>query len=146
MVANAWMLWHDTAMVEITYCHPINRTSDRRKVNKKLGRPSKLLLNGWSCDVCPKRIKCKELCPPMEWVVQQTEIEPGAEQPANNPDYERTSIKWPSPPTTSEIIFTMFFFDQLTQQEIARKLYISQQYVSKAINKQKQILIENLRK
>jgi DNA-directed RNA polymerase specialized sigma subunit len=40
----------------------------------------------------------------------------------------------------------MFFFDHLTQQDIAKKLYISQQYVSKAINKQKQILIKNLRK
>lgn len=83
----------------------------------------------------------------MDWVVQQIEIDPGAEQTVKNPDYERNNqIQWPSPPTTTEIIFTMFFFDHLTQQDIAKKLYISQQYVSKAINQQKQILIKNLRK
>ena len=132
---------------EITYCPTINKTSDRRKINHKLGRTgTKILLDQWSCDICPKRVKCHELCPPMEWVVQQIEIEPGQEQPANNPDYERNAIQWPSPPTTTEIIFTMFFFDHLTQQDIAKKLYISQQYVSKAINQQKQILIKNLRK
>ena len=133
---------------EITYCPTINKTSDRRKINHKLGRTgTKILLDQWSCDICPQRLKCNKLCPPMEWVVRQIEIEPGAEQPVNNPDYERNNnVQWPSPPTTSEIIFTMFFFDHLKQQDIAKKLYISQQYVSKTINQQKQILIKNLRK
>ena len=135
-------------MDKITHCPTINKTADRRKINQKLGRAgTKLLLDQWSCDICPQRAKCSKLCPPMQWVVGQIENDPGAEQLVNNPDYERNNnVQWPSPPTTSEIIFTMFFFDHLKQQDIAKKLYISQQYVSKTINQQKQILIKNLRK
>ena len=135
-------------MEEITHCPTINKTSDRRRINKKRGRTSKkTLLDHWSCDICPQRGNCRELCPPMDWLLKQLEVEPGAEQPVNSPDHEHTNnIQWPQPPTTTEIIFTMFFFDRLPQQEIAKKLYISQQYVSKAIKYQKQILLNNLQK
>ena len=81
----------------------------------------------------------------MEYILQQVEIEPPKELPA---DY-LTDIQpgdWPESPTTSENIFSMFFFDQLSQAEIAKRLYISQQYVSKTIIKYKKILVQNLRK
>lgn len=82
----------------------------------------------------------------MEYIVHQVEIEPPKELPEDNIRYDRKPSKWPESPTTSEIIFTMFFFDHKTQQEIANKLYITQQYVSKVVKKYKKILIENLRK
>ena len=138
-------------MDKITHCPTINKPSDRIKINKHKGKrkpavPDDLLLTKWNCDKCYRKGKCNELCPPMEWITQQVEIEPPKEYPPSNPDYERNPNDWPESPTTSEIIFTMFFFDQQTQTQIANKLYITQQYVSKVINNQKQILIENLRK
>lgn len=136
-------------MQKITHCPTINKTKDRSKINKRrhwsCSKPINKL-QGWSCDVCSSQANCKVLCPPMEWIAQQVEVDPGREWIPENPDYERESNKWPESLTTSEIIFTMFFFDQLTQVQIADKLYITQQYVSKVINNQKQILIKNLRK
>lgn len=80
----------------------------------------------------------------MEWLIQQVEVEPAKELPLDN--VERQPDKWPESPTTSEIIFSMFFFDHKNQSEIANTLYITQQYVSKVVNKYKKILIQNLRK
>lgn len=133
--------------MKITICPTINKTNDRARVNKERGvKPVTIYKGEWSCDLCRLRPKCKEICPPMEYIVAKVEVEPPKEQPADNPQYERKSAKWPESPTTSENIFCMFFFDQLSQVEIANKLYISQQYVSKVIKKYKNILIKNLRK
>lgn len=133
--------------MEIIICPTINKTKDRAKINKERGITSAKIYKGeWSCDLCRLKPKCKEICPPMEYIVAQVEVEPPKEQPIENPQYERKSTKWPESPTTSENIFCMFFFDQLSQVEIANKLYISQQYVSKVIRKYKEILIKNLRK
>jgi hypothetical protein len=134
-------------MNEITICPAINKTEDRAKVNKKRKKkPTKrnVLSNEWSCDLCRLKATCKALCPPMEWLIQQVEVEPAKELPLDN--VERQPDKWPESPTTSENIFCMFFFDQKKQTEIANTLYITQQYVSKVVNKYKRILLKNLRK
>jgi len=135
-------------MQSITVCPSINKTTDRSRVNKQLGRKAKkkLLDTQWSCDLCRLKATCKEICPPMEYIIHQVEVEPAKELPQDNIDYERKPNKWPESPTTSENIFTMFFFDHERQIDIANKLFITQQYVSKVINKYKKILIKNLRK
>jgi len=133
-------------MENVTICPAINKTEDRHKVNRKLGRKAKAKVSSdvWSCELCRKKPMCRELCPPMEWIISQVEVEPAKELPQDNIDYEREAGKWPETPTTSEIIFSMFFFDHISQTEIANKLYITQQYVSKVVNKYKKILIQNL--
>lgn len=134
-------------MDNIIQCPTINKPSDRYKVNKKRGRKKKVFrFDDWSCDLCHLKPTCKKLCPPMQWLAEQVEVEPAKEQPINNPDFEHISKKWPETNTTSENIFCMFFFDRLTQEQIANKLYITQQYVSKVVLKYKNILIRNLRK
>ena len=133
-------------MNKVTLCPPVHKPADRQKINKKRElRKMKRVYLSWDCDKCRLKPKCKEICPPMEYILQQVEIEPPKELPA---DY-LTDIQpgdWPESPTTSENIFSMFFFDQLSQAEIAKRLYISQQYVSKTIIKYKKILVQNLRK
>lgn len=82
----------------------------------------------------------------MQWLASQVEVEPPKEHTVNNPDYEREPDKWPESLTTTENIFIMYFFDRLSQQEIAEKLFITQQYISKVVKKHKELLIKNLRK
>ena len=132
--------------MEITHCPTINKPSDRSKINKHRRKKSRSKLYGWSCDVCQRKATCKELCPPMEWIVQQVEINPGREWIPDNPDYELESIKWPEGLSTSETIFSLFFFDHRTPQEISNQLSISTSYIYRAINQSKQIIMQNLRK
>jgi DNA-directed RNA polymerase specialized sigma subunit len=47
---------------------------------------------------------------------------------------------------TSEIIFSMYFIDRMSQRQIANQLFISQPYISKCVKKYKAILLENLKK
>jgi hypothetical protein len=136
----------DTTKDMVTICPAINKTSDRYKINKKRGRKRKTLSDDWTCDLCHLKPTCQKLCPPMQWIAEQVEIEPPKETPLSNPDYEQISKKWPETNTTSENIFCMFFFDRLTQEQIANKLYVTQQYVSKVVLKYKNILIKNLKK
>jgi hypothetical protein len=130
----------------ITICPPINNSKDRARVNQKRKQKKITIEGGWSCSMCNKRGICRQLCPPMEWLAERVEVEPPKEQPLSNPDYEQISKEWPETNTTTENIFCMFFFDRLTQEQIANKLYITQQYVSKVVLKYKKILIKNLKK
>ena len=132
-------------MSKITLCPPITRPSDRYKLNKKRDKRIKQVIASWNCDKCRLKPTCKELCPPMEYILKQVEVEPPKEMPSDYIADIKTG-EWPESPTTSETIFTMFFFDKLNQKEIADRLYISQQYVSKTVIKYKKILIKNLRK
>ena len=101
----------------------------------------------FKCDMCHRKHKCKFLCPPMEFYVDQGTIEPNQEKPLT-PDVlgYRSFPTWPENLTTTELIFIMFFVDKMKQPEIAEKLYITQQYVSKVIVKYKEIIMANLRK
>lgn len=134
----------------IKQCPAINKTKDRAKVNKRYHiKPINDLedLKGFSCHVCPKRNKCRKLCPPIDYLIKKTEVEPLKELPLNeNINKDTNGNKWPETLTTTEIIFSLFFFDRLTQQEIANNLFITQQYVSKVITQYKNILLNNLKK
>jgi len=61
-------------------------------------------------------------------------------------DERHKSKPCPEVGITSEIIFSMYFIDRMSQQEIAHQLYISQPYISKCVKKYKAILLENLKK
>jgi DNA-directed RNA polymerase specialized sigma subunit len=61
-------------------------------------------------------------------------------------DRQSTLQKFPDNLSTSEIIFQLFFFDHKKQGEIAKMLYVSKQYVSRELKKQKEILKQNLSK
>lgn len=135
-------------MVDVTHCPTINKTKDRSKVNKRRKRPPNPLgkLSGWSCSICPQQLSCKVLCPPMEWIVKQVEVDPGREWIPENPEFEPETGQWPEDLSTSEIIFSLYFFDQKTPQQISIQLSISTSYIYRAINQSKQILMKNLRK
>lgn len=135
---------------KITKCPPVNKPTDRIKINQK--RPKKArkpdrLLTEWNCNLCPRQSKCRELCPPMEWIVSRVEVEPGTEAPHQSytPDDAKTG-KWPDMLSVSEIIFSLFFNEQLAPQEISKQLRISNSYVYKVIEKGKKILFANLKK
>lgn len=81
----------------------------------------------------------------MEWLVSQVEVEPGKEATLKRSDLIKNH-EWPESLTTSEIIFSMFVFDKMTQEKIAESLYVSQQYVSKIVKRYKLLTIKNLRK
>jgi hypothetical protein len=137
-------------VVNITHCPTINKTKDRYIVNKRRKLKPKerkdMLLTEWNCKLCSKQSTCKELCPPMEWIVQQVEVEPGKETPQSNPTFEHTSQVWPEMLGTPEIIFSLFFIDRLDPPEIAKQLQISTRYVYKQIEKSKKTLRQNLLK
>lgn len=104
-------------------------------------------LKDFTCEMCKQVTRCKKLCPPIEWYVSQDQVEPGKERPL--PPESIGNRKFPAMPenlTTTEIIFLMYFVDKKTQPEIAEKLLVTQQYISKVVNKYKQIVITNLRK
>ena len=137
-------------MDDVTVCPTVNKPTDRIKINAKRKRHSKekkdLLLTDWNCNLCPQQIKCKELCPPMEWIVSQVEVEPGTERPSDIAIMDDLEALWPESLCTSEIIFSLFFFEKLKPPQIAKQLRISTRYVYKSIEKSKEILLLNLRK
>jgi hypothetical protein len=134
--------------MSITYCPSINKPKDRIKINKyrSMKQDKVSNLDGWSCELCKLQKKCKQLCPPMQWVISRVEVEPGTEIIPSNPDYERESNKWPESHSTTEIIFLLFFFDHKTPLQISNQLNKSLTYIYRSINKAKQIIIENLKK
>lgn len=134
---------------KITVCPAINKPTDRIKINQKRNRRKEKkdkLLTEWNCNLCPKQLKCKELCPPMEWIVSQVEVEPGIERPSDIAIMDDLEALWPESLCTSEIIFSLFFFEKLKPPQIAKQLRISTRYVYKSIEKSKEILLLNLRK
>ena len=137
-------------MDDVTVCPAVNKPTDRIKINKK--RPKKKqkqsdkLLTEWNCNLCPQQISCKELCPPMEWIVSQVEVEPANENPASDMIMDEKTPLWPETMCTSEIIFSLFFFEHLKPPQIAKQLRISTRYVYKSVEKSKEILLLNLRK
>lgn len=98
----------------------------------------------FSCGVCPDRSTCKKSCAWLRYELSKV-TKRQKEKPIAIDDRCLTN-KYPSIPTTSEIIFTLFFIDRKSQKEIAETLYKSQQYISKCIKKHKQILLQNLSK
>ena len=137
-------------MDDVIVCPTVNKPTDRIKINQKRKRTKDkkdLLLTEWNCNLCPQQSKCKELCPPMEWIVSRVEVDPGTEAPHQSytPDDAKTG-KWPDMLSVSEIIFSLFFNEQLAPTEIAKQLRISNRYVYQVINKGKKILLLNLQK
>jgi hypothetical protein len=104
-------------------------------------------LNEFSCNLCKKKLRCKELCPPIEWYANQDEIEPNKEKPiAPEALGVRSFPHWPESLSKEELICLMYFVDQKNQVEIANALYVTQPYVSQTINKFKPIIIETFKK
>ena len=137
--------------MKITHCPTINRPEDRQKINKrrkkvKQGDDQLGKLAGWNCNLCPIHKDCKFLCPPMQWIVAQVEVEPSKETIPANPVYESQSAQWPESNSTTEIIFSLFFFDHKPPKEIADLLSISVSYVYKTITKSKELIMKNLQK
>ena len=137
-------------MDDVTVCPAVNKPTDRIKINAKRKRkkpkaPDKLLTE-WSCNLCPKQLSCKELCPPMDWIVGQVEVEPGTELPQDDPRALEIKQLWPDMLCTSEIIFSLFFIERLEPAEIAKQLRITPSYVYRTINTGKKIIVQNLRK
>lgn len=136
-------------MAKITSCPPINKPTDRIKINQKRHRRKEKkdkLLTEWNCNLCHMQSRCKELCPPMEWIVKQVEVDPGTESPGCAALDDDKTGKWPDMLSVSEIIFSLFFNEQLAPTEIAKQLRISKRYVYQVINKGKKILLLNLQK
>jgi hypothetical protein len=135
---------------KITHCPTISKSSERLKINKRRKIKTKekhdILLTNWNCGMCPKFALCRELCPPMDWIVRHVEVDPGKEQPIKNLCHDRTTQLWPDMVGTSEIILSLFFFERLDPPEIANQLHISTRYVYKQIEKSKKILYQNLKK
>lgn len=137
-------------MDDVTVCPTVNKPTDRIKINQKRKRTKDkkdLLLTEWNCNLCSQQSKCRELCPPMEWIVSRVEVEPGTEAPHQSytPDDAKTG-KWPDMLSVSEIIFSLFFNEQLAPHEISKQLRISNSYVYKVIERGKKILFANLKK
>jgi len=98
----------------------------------------------FSCDICPEKPKCKKQC---AWLKHELSLVTYRQK--EKPillDERHKSKPCPEVGITSEIIFSMYFIDRMSQQEIAHKLYISQPYISKCVKKYKAILLENLKK
>jgi hypothetical protein len=100
-----------------------------------------------NCNRCPQKPTCKKLCPPVERYAAQDEIEPGMEKPLPP---EIIGIRsWPKKPnreSTAVQVLKIYFAHQHTQQEIAKMLGISKQYVSKLVRQAKKTIAENIKK
>jgi hypothetical protein len=91
------------------------------------------------CQECPKKPTCTELCPRAEKYVSQgygstkeyiPKI-PISEYRLQDPD----AMEWPvCKKNKKQLILEMYFKDNLRQSEIAKKLYISRQYVNQVIH------------
>lgn len=90
----------------------------------------------FSCDICWRRSACHSLCPPMAWLVSRVEVEPSKETPIIDPasivDHLKT-MPWASNLSTNQNVAIMFFFEEFKQKEIAEKLKVSRQYVSRVV-------------
>ena len=98
----------------------------------------------FSCEICPERDHCTKPCCWMQFELNKVTTRQ-KERPMPIDDRCQTR-KCPDIPTTSEIIFSLYFIDRQSQADIAKMLYKSQQYISKCIRKHKQILLANLKK
>ena len=92
-----------------------------------------------SCVDCPDRNSCTEICSAVEEYVNQDEVKQKERIPDKNDVSiiykEYPNFVWPSATKpTKKIIYLMRFQDKLSITEIAMKLDISHQYVSKVIN------------
>jgi DNA-directed RNA polymerase specialized sigma subunit len=96
-----------------------------------------------NCLECDKRETCKVLCKDAEAYVRQDHTR-RRESLLRSSD-NLAPREWPSI-TTYEAIIKYYFSDRLTQRDIAKKLGITQQYVSKIVSKSKQIILSNIRK
>ena len=98
----------------------------------------------FSCDICPERPKCKKQC---AWLKHELSLVTARQKEKPIPIDDRCQkTKCPDIPTTSEIIFSLYFIDRQSQADIAKMLFKSQQYISKCIRKHKEILLKNLKK
>ena len=104
------------------------------------------------CQDCTKRSTCKELCPDAERYVGQDEVTSTREVINSDGDVSeiytsRPSEEWPlSTKSRSELILLMYFTDRLTQAQVAEKIGVSRQYVSKIIRKYSNMLKGNIQK
>ena len=98
----------------------------------------------FSCEICEDRNKCTKPCC---WLKHELSLVTKRQKEKPIPIDDRcTTSKCPEIPTTSEIIFSLYFIDRQPQADIAKMLFKSQQYISKCIRKHKQILLANLKK
>lgn len=129
----------------IQKCKPVDKTTDRAKINKERDMPVMKKIDGFSCDICSRRPKCKSLCPPMEWHLSSIEVDPSKEKISSTIDY-RQAGKPVEPPSNMEIIYQLYFLDGQSAQQIADTLYVSHSYVCRKVREIKAILRENLGK
>ena len=98
----------------------------------------------FSCEICEDRNKCTKPCC---WLKHELSLVTARQKEKPIAIDERHKSKpCPEVGITSEIIFSMYFIDRMSQREIANKLFISQPYISKCVKKYKAILLENLKK
>ena len=95
------------------------------------------------CTWCDNRDYCKHLCEDARLYADQDHVR-RRENLLRSID-NLAPREWPSI-TTHEAIIKYYFSDRLTQRDIAKKLGITQQYVSKIVSKSKQIILSNIRK
>ena len=85
------------------------------------------------------------MCPPIEWVVAEVEVEPMKEAPLN-PDKQVVIHNFPETPGTGEMVIKMYFIERMSAQEIANNLGISKRYANKIIAESKKKIAEYLTK
>lgn len=97
----------------------------------------------FNCSICYANNCCRGLCPPMEWLVQQTEVEPSKEEPCIDPfviretmvdDAEENDPGMVGLSTTKKILL-MAIYSHIDQIKVAKHLNISRQYVNKVVTK-----------
>lgn len=99
------------------------------------------------CKNCELRNSCKKLCDEAEKYVKQDYVGKNhieyvpAEAMKDIPDQE-----WPTGLSTPEVIIQYFFKERMTQAEIAKKLKISRQCVSRNIKKYRDEIKKIMRK
>ena len=113
---------------------------NRKQINKRHPQPKPTLpftaTTDFTCRQCYAQTCCRGLCPPMEWLIQQVEVEPSREVPTIDPMSivdKLKSMPWASNLSTSQNIAIMFFFEEFSQPIIADKLKLSRQYVNRVI-------------
>jgi len=83
----------------------------------------------------------------MQHYAEQDQIDPGRER-LRAPEIigRRALPDMPEVRSTPEIVLQLYFASRLSQQDIAKTLYISKQYVSRIIQQSKKIIAQNLKK
>lgn len=140
-------------------CPPITK-DNRKKINKNRiiknsptieEKPNISITNNtlFNCSMCYAKGCCRGLCPPMEWIVAQVEVEPARESPTIDPISITDTLKsmpWAANLSTSQNIAIMFFFEEFSQAGIAKKLKLSRQYVNTVIKEYRNKIVPNRKK